>query len=74
MVSFTASKKKKLQIRESRSEDEIYVTTDPLKVKPEVASQKEVIDYIRGNPSKGFLYMIYAVDPENVYFTPYYLK
>ncbi|CAG5008078.1 unnamed protein product [Parnassius apollo] len=71
-------KKKTLKIRESKGSNEIgekvEYTTDPLKVKPEVASQKEVIDYVRRNPSCGFLYMVYAVDPENVYFTPYYLK
>ena len=49
-------------------------TSDPLKIKPEVASQKEVIEQVRKNPSLGFLYMIYAVHPQNVYFTPYYLK
>ncbi|XP_021206053.2 dynein axonemal heavy chain 6 isoform X1 [Bombyx mori] len=69
-------KKRALKIRESRDSVEISkeCTTDPLKVKPVVASQKEVIDYVRANPSCGFLYMIYAVHPENVYFTPYYLK
>lgn len=49
-------------------------TEDPLKLKPQVASQKEVIDQVRANPQCGFLYMIYAVHPQNVYFTPYYLK
>ncbi|XP_026758308.2 dynein axonemal heavy chain 6 [Galleria mellonella] len=72
-------KKKTIKIRESRSSS-IHVvnkedlTTDLLKVKPTVDSQKEVIDYVRNNPSCGFLYMIYAVHPQNVYFTPYYLK
>ncbi|XP_053624487.1 dynein axonemal heavy chain 6 isoform X1 [Plodia interpunctella] len=73
-------KKKRIQIkireprRESSEQKIEYVTTDPLKVKPEVASQKEVIDFVRKHPSCGFLYMIYAVHPENVYFTPYYLN
>lgn len=71
-------KKKGIKIRESGSQAEVSqkenVTSDPLKVKPVVASQKEVIDYVRNNPDCGFLYMIYAVHPENVYFTPYYLK
>lgn len=68
--------KKKARIKRLSSVDDVkeYCTTDPLKVKPVVASQKEVIDYIRKNPSCGFLYMIYAVNPQNVYFTPYYLK
>ncbi|KAI8430876.1 hypothetical protein MSG28_001009 [Choristoneura fumiferana] len=71
-------KKKAIKIRESDSQAEVSqkenATTDPLKVKPVVASQKEVIDYVRNNPDCGFLYMIYAVHPENVYFTPYYLN
>ncbi|RVE44268.1 hypothetical protein evm_011063 [Chilo suppressalis] len=65
-------KRRKIKIK-SFSIDEFH-TKDPLKVKPEVASQKEVIDYVKNNPSSGFLYMIYAVHPENVFFTPYYLK
>ncbi|CAB3225668.1 unnamed protein product [Arctia plantaginis] len=73
--STTNIRKKKLKIRESKeSVEKEYVTQDPLKIKPEVASQKEVIDFVRDNPSCGFLYMIYAVHPQNVYFTPYYLK
>lgn len=55
-------------------DDKEYQTTDPLKVKPPVASQTDVINHVRSNPSCGFLYMIYAVDPQNVYFTPYYLQ
>lgn len=75
-ISYLAAvKRKKLKIRESRDSDhKEYVTQDPLKIKPEVASQKEVIDFVRNNPSCGFLYMVYAVHPQNVYFTPYYLK
>ncbi|CAH2103550.1 unnamed protein product [Euphydryas editha] len=71
-------KKKTLKIRDSSSTSEVnrrdICTSDPLKIKPEVASQKEVIEKVRSNPSCGFLYMIYAVHPQNVYFTPYYLK
>lgn len=70
-------KKKAITIRESRSSLEIDKpggTSDPLKVKPVVASQKEIIERVRSDPSIGFLYMIYAVHPQNVYFTPYYLK
>ncbi|XP_028179118.1 dynein heavy chain 6, axonemal [Ostrinia furnacalis] len=68
-------KKKRIKIRESSSlQLQEVQTTDPLKVKPVVASQKEVIDHVKNNPSCGFLYMIYAVHPDNVYFTPYYLK
>ncbi|CAH0716153.1 unnamed protein product, partial [Brenthis ino] len=71
-------KKKKITIRESHSSSEINKrdegTSDPLKIKPEVASQKEVIKQVRNDPTNGFLYMIYAVHPQNVYFTPYYLK
>ncbi|XP_050361252.1 dynein axonemal heavy chain 6 [Nymphalis io] len=71
-------KKKTLKIRESSSSSDmnrrVVGTSDPLKIKPEVASQKEVIQQVRTDPSRGFLYMIYAVHPQNVYFTPYYLK
>ncbi|XP_026730807.1 dynein heavy chain 6, axonemal [Trichoplusia ni] len=69
-------KKRKLHIQESKVSLEVkeYVTTDPLKIKPEVASQKDVINSVRADPSCGFLYMIYAVHPQNVYFTPYYLQ
>ncbi|KAG7313008.1 hypothetical protein JYU34_000085 [Plutella xylostella] len=49
-------------------------TEDPLKIKPIVASQNEVIAEMRRHPEQGFIYMIYVVPPENVYFTPYYLK
>lgn len=76
-VFLGANKKKKtLKIRESSDSqlDNKKLTADPLKVKPVVASQKEVIDFVRKDPSGGFLYMVYAVHPENVYFTPYYLK
>lgn len=77
VIYLLIAKKKKIKIRESRSDDQVPVvqaTTDPLKIKPVVASQKEVIDFIRNNPATGFLYMVYAVHPQNVYFTPYYLK
>ncbi|XP_049884905.1 dynein axonemal heavy chain 6 [Pectinophora gossypiella] len=70
-------KKKRIKIRVSVSEADLNlepVEIDPFKTKPEVSSQKEVIDFIRSHPEQGFLYMIYAVSPENVYFTPYYLK
>ncbi|CAH4038360.1 unnamed protein product [Pieris brassicae] len=70
-------KKKKIKIQESRSDSDVakeQITTDPLKIKPVVASQTEVIEKIRSNLDLGFLYMIYAVHPQNVYFTPYYLK
>ncbi|XP_045541953.1 dynein axonemal heavy chain 6 [Papilio machaon] len=74
----SVKKKKAIKIRESRSsmddERKEEPTADPLKLKPQVASQKEVIDHVRSNPQCGFLYMIYAVHPQNVYFTPYYLK
>lgn len=74
---WVAAKKKRIKIRESvESEPTAYdlSTSDPLKVKPETPSQKEVIDYVKTHPECGFLYMIYAVPPQNVYFTPYYLK
>ncbi|XP_052746778.1 dynein axonemal heavy chain 6 [Bicyclus anynana] len=70
-------KKKAITIRESRSSLDGYKpgdTIDPLKVKPEVKSQEEVIETVRKDPTGGFLYMIYAVHPQNVYFTPYYLN
>ncbi|VVC96959.1 unnamed protein product, partial [Leptidea sinapis] len=70
-------KKKALKICDSRDSSEVIKeknSTDPLKVKPVVASQREVIDYVREHPECGFLYMVYAVHPQNVYFTPYYLK
>ncbi|XP_022832877.1 dynein heavy chain 6, axonemal [Spodoptera litura] len=75
-VGSGTKRKRKLIIRESATslEDKEYQTTDPLKVKPPVASQTDVINHVRNNPSCGFLYMIYAVDPQNVYFTPYYLQ
>lgn len=78
-LCFLANVKKKRTIKiRDRSVHHIVkkenVTSDPLKEKPVVASQKEVIDYIRQNPESGFMYMVYAVHPENVYFTPYYLK
>ncbi|XP_047524724.1 dynein axonemal heavy chain 6 [Pieris napi] len=69
--------RKKIKIQESRSDSDVgkaQMTTDPLKIKPVVASQTEVIEQIRSNLDLGFLYMIYAVHPQNVYFTPYYLK
>lgn len=73
-----AAKKKRIKIRESVDEEPVNYeeqgTIDPLKVKPETPSQKEVINYIKTNPECGFLYMMYAVPPQNVYFTPYYLK
>lgn len=72
-----AAKKKRIKIRESAENTINYEeqsTTDPLKVKPETPSQKEVINYVKTNPECGFLYMMYAVPPQNVYFTPYYLK
>ncbi|KAJ8737210.1 hypothetical protein PYW07_000481 [Mythimna separata] len=68
-------KPKQLNIEEPKEEvEEKYVTNDLLKVKPPVASQTDVIHLVRTDPSVGFLYMIYAVHPQNVYFTPYYLK
>lgn len=75
-LSFLTVKKKKIKIHEKSSAQDHREepTIDPLKVKPEVASQKEVIDRVRNDPSCGFLYMVYAVHPQNVYFTPYYLK
>ncbi|XP_063373463.1 dynein axonemal heavy chain 6 [Cydia amplana] len=71
-----SKRKKSLKIKEAdvQVDQETGKTKDPLKVKPVVRSQKEVIDYVRNNPQCGFLYMIYAVHPENVYFTPYYLN
>ncbi|KAJ8737519.1 hypothetical protein PYW08_000114 [Mythimna loreyi] len=68
-------KKRKLIIQSTEKVvEEKYETKDPLKVKPPVASQTDVINLVRRDPSIGFLYMIYAVHPQNVYFTPYYLK
>lgn len=68
-------RKRKLLIQKSEEAiKEKFKTKDPLKVKPPVASQTDVINHVRKNPSVGFLYMIYAVHPQNVYFTPYYLK
>ncbi|PZC80020.1 hypothetical protein B5X24_HaOG215489 [Helicoverpa armigera] len=69
-------KKRRLMIQESKAslDEKVYESSDPLKVKPPVASQTDVINYVRDHPSCGFLYMIYAVHPQNVYFTPYYLK
>ncbi|CAH0703556.1 unnamed protein product [Spodoptera exigua] len=69
-------KKRKLMIQDSNKSlnETEWHTNDPLKVKPPVASQTDVINHVRNNPSCGFLYMIYAVDPQNVYFTPYYLQ
>ncbi|KAJ2954382.1 hypothetical protein O0L34_g2646 [Tuta absoluta] len=71
------NKKKKIQIslpdtKEAEASGEKL--KDPLKLKPEVASQQDVIDYVRAHPEVGFLYMVYAVPVENVWFTPYYLK
>ena len=74
-MHLVVKKKRKLVIQDSQeSLLEKYQTTDPLKVKPPVASQTDVINLVKTNPSIGFLYMIYAVHPQNVYFTPYYLK
>ncbi|XP_045784195.1 dynein axonemal heavy chain 6 [Maniola jurtina] len=72
-----SKKKKAITIRESRSSFDVGKpegSTDPLKIKPVVASQNEVIERVRNDPTGGFLYMIYAVHPQNVYFTPYYLN